>query len=69
MSNRSPLVIDAGRVKELPSADDQTLGGGLVKNSVDASNTKVIPSGYQIIVYSKYTVDGTLDVQGDLVIL
>jgi len=70
MSNRKPLVNDAGRVSEVPDEDDLLLAAGaLVKPSVDSGKTKTIPSGYQLLVHGGFDAVGTVDVAGDLVVL
>lgn len=41
----------------------------MVKNSVALTETCTIPVGYQLIVADSFTVDGTLNIDGELVIL
>lgn len=69
MSNRQPLVNNAGRISELPDPDDFTFGGGLVKASVDVSKTRSVPSGYSLVVSKVFTVNGTLTNNGNMTVI
>ena len=40
-----------------------------IKESTTVSTTDTIPNGYQELVYGTYTLDGTIDLQGKLVLL
>lgn len=40
-----------------------------VKKSVDSNDKRTVPEGHQLIVFGSYEVNGTLDCEGDLVIL
>lgn len=40
-----------------------------VKKSVAAEESVTIPSGYQLIIYDEFTVDGEIVIEGELVIL
>lgn len=39
------------------------------RTSVETSTTRMILSGFQLLIHGAYTINGALDVQGDLVIL
>lgn len=41
----------------------------VVKNSIAVSETLTIPTGYQLIVFDSFGIDGTLNADGELVIL
>lgn len=67
MPNRRSLTNVAGVVHELP-VGDLLLGAGLVKESVNAGQTMVIPDGYQYISHG-FEITGVLDVAGKLILL
>jgi hypothetical protein len=70
MAERRPLVLISGRVQQLPVGD--TLPGGegtdypMVKALVLDAETVTIPEGFQFLVGRGFTVDGTLEVDGEL---
>ena len=39
------------------------------KNSVAADESLTIPAGYQLIVHKSFDVEGSVDIEGELVIL
>lgn len=41
----------------------------MVKKSVDLAESVTIPTGYQLIVFDSFGIDGTLNADGELVIL
>ena len=67
MANRRSLTSVAGTTRELP-VGDLLLDAGLIKESVDAGQTMVIPAGYQYISHG-FEITGVLDVAGKLVLL
>lgn len=71
MAERRPLVVITGRVQELPAGD--TLPGGaassdypMVKALVPTDETLNVPEGYQFLIGRGFTVDGTLEVDGEV---
>lgn len=68
MAVRRPIARVAGRNQQLPEGD-LLLGGGLVKTSVDASIKSTVPTGYQHLVWQSFQIEGSLQIDGTLVVL
>jgi hypothetical protein len=72
MAERRPLVIVTGRVQELPTGDTLPGAGAgsadypMLKALVPTGETLTIPTGYQFLVGRGFTVDGSLEIDGEL---
>lgn len=67
MSNQRPIINTSGQMRELPTGDF-ALGGGLVRDTLDAAETLTIPAGYQYLVHG-FELNGVVDMEGKLVLL
>lgn len=68
MPNRRPLVRISGLTQQLPEGD-LLLGGGLVKTSIDAEFKSTVPAGYQHLVWQSFLIEGSLQLDGAMVVL
>ncbi len=66
---KKALTTESGAIKELPTTGQLLFGGGLVRESLSAGETETIPTGYQLAVHGDFAVEGTLNVEGKLVML
>lgn len=69
MTTRKPLVVIDGAIVELPLDDDTEGTSSDTPTYTPTGKTETIPDRYQRIVLAEYAVEGTLIIDGDLIVL
>lgn len=63
-----PEYLDMDTVRTMLNVAQQT-DWPMIRNSIDALESHTIPDRFQMIVANEMTVDGTLDIQGEMIVL
>ena len=63
-----PEVLDMPTVRAMMNVAEQT-DWPMIRNSIDVGESHTIPDRFQMIVANEMVVDGTLDAQGELIVL
>jgi hypothetical protein len=69
MSSKRAIKQEAGRHTEMADADTVIAGLHAQRQSVDSGSTVVVPAGYGVSLPGPFTINGTLQLDGDMVVI